>query len=221
MRAPLVLLLLLLLQSPVYHHATGSELNVTKDEQNMPSLNMFNVSSTDRLSSGVESEEAEDNVKEVREPQFLVNDAGREKLPIKNPANLGGGKKNPNKPKRKGNEKKTKRKTKTPCEGKYKGFCVHGECRYIEQFLIPVCKCHPDYFGERCVEQFLKTKRTNDETNVLKIEVVVVSIFFAVVSFVIIIIVITEQVRKKCTNYNEIEERRNLKKENRIPSSNV
>ncbi|XP_032091194.1 amphiregulin [Thamnophis elegans] len=219
MPAPLFLLLLLpLLRSPVYQHATGSELNVTKDEQNMPNLNTFNV---DQLSLGVEFEEAEDHAKEVRESQFLVNDAGREKPPIKNPANLDGGKKNPNKHKRKGNEKKTKRKTKTPCEGKYKGFCVHGECRYIEQFLIPVCTCHPDYFGERCVEQFLKTKRTNNETSVLKIEVVVVSIFFAMISFAIFIYVITEQVRKKCTNYNEIEERRNLKKENGIPSSNV
>ncbi|XP_070582581.1 amphiregulin [Erythrolamprus reginae] len=222
MRAPHFLLLLLpLLQRPVYQHAIGSELNVTKDEQNIPNLNTFNISSTDRLSSRVESEEAEDNVKEVREPQFLVNDAGREKPPIKNPANLDGGKKNPNKPKRKGSEKKTKRKIKTPCEGKYKGFCVHGECRYIKQFLIPVCTCHPDYFGERCVEQFLKTKKINDKTSVLKIEVVVVSIFFAMISFAIIIIVITEKIRKKCTNYNEIEERRNLKKENGIPSSNV
>ncbi|XP_039187517.1 amphiregulin isoform X1 [Crotalus tigris] len=222
MRAPLFLLLLLpLLQSPVFQHASGSELNVRKDEQSMPNFNTFNISSTDQLSSGIEAEETKDNVKEVRESQFLVNDAGREKPPIKNPANLDGGKKNPNKPKRKGHEKKTKRKIKTPCEGKYKGFCVHGECRYIEQFLIPVCTCHPDYFGERCVEQFLKTKRTNNETSVLKIEVVVASVFFAVVSFAIIIIIITEQVRKKCTNYNEIEERRNLKKENGIPSSNV
>ncbi|KAL7976956.1 hypothetical protein Chor_008905 [Crotalus horridus] len=166
----------------VYQHASGSELNVRKDEQSMPNFNTFNISSTDQLSSGVEAEETKDNVKEVRESQFLVNDAGRD-----------GGKKNPNKPKRKGHEKKTKRKIKTPCEGKYKGFCVHGECRYIEQFLIPVCTCHPDYFGERCVEQFLKTKRTNNETSVLKIEVVVASVFFAVVSFAIIIIIITEQ----------------------------
>lgn len=53
---------------------------MTKDEQNMPNLNTFNVSFTDQLSSGVESEEAEDNVKEVRESQFRVNDAGRGRL---------------------------------------------------------------------------------------------------------------------------------------------
>lgn len=46
----------------------------------MPNLNTFNISSTDRLSSRVEAEEAEDNVKEARESQFLVNDAGRGRL---------------------------------------------------------------------------------------------------------------------------------------------
>ncbi|XP_063158043.1 amphiregulin [Candoia aspera] len=222
MRAPLFLLLLPLLRSPVYQHAAGSELNVTKDEQNMPIVKTFNTSSTDLLSAGVEYEEAEeDNVKDGRASRFLVSDAGREKSPIKNPAKLDGGKKNPNKSKRKGNEKKTKKKDKTPCEGKYKGFCVHGECRYIEQFPTPVCRCHPDYFGERCVEQFLKTRKTNDEPSLSKTALVVVSIFFSVVIFALIVIVITEQVRKKCTNYEEIEERENLQQQNGIPSNNV
>ncbi|KAM6450396.1 amphiregulin [Liasis olivaceus] len=223
MRALLFLLLLLpLLRSPVYQHAAGSELNVTKDEQNVPILKTFNTSSTDLLSSGVEYEEAEeDNVKEVKTSQFLVSDAEREKSPIKNPAKLDGGKKNPNKPKRKGNEKKTKRKNKTPCEGKFKGFCVHGECRHIKQFPVPTCICHPDYFGERCVEQFLKTRKTNDEPSLSKTALGVVSVFFSLISFAIIVIIITERVRKKCTNYNEIEERENLQQENGIPSSNV
>uniref|UniRef100_A0A8D0DWF1 Amphiregulin n=1 Tax=Salvator merianae TaxID=96440 RepID=A0A8D0DWF1_SALMN len=78
------------------------------------------------------------------------------------------GKKNPNKPKRKGSRgKKNKKKAVTPCEEKFKKYCVHGDCIYIEHLEAPSCKCYTNYFGERCVEQFLKTQKNNEATSSL------------------------------------------------------
>ncbi|XP_062972738.1 amphiregulin [Elgaria multicarinata webbii] len=225
MRATLALVLPLLLGSSVCQHAVGSGLNVTEHEQrSMPVLRTLDApAAIEIFSSGVDYEEAgEKDVKEVMAPQFLVGDPGRGELQFKKPARSENGKKNPNKHKRRGNKEKKNKKKKAPCEGKFRNFCVHGECKYIEDLDIPTCTCHQNYFGERCAEQFLKTHRNNDSANqsttVLMVYSTTVNVVVAVVlsffSFVVIVIIIIVQIRKKFPKYDEKEERKKLRQEN-------
>uniref|UniRef100_A0A8C1S342 Proheparin-binding EGF-like growth factor n=1 Tax=Cyprinus carpio TaxID=7962 RepID=A0A8C1S342_CYPCA len=51
--------------------------------------------------------------------------------------------------KRKGKGKGKGRK-KNPCLEKYKDFCIHGVCEYLEQLDMPTCRCIEGYDGERC-----------------------------------------------------------------------
>nr|XP_016850195.1 PREDICTED: amphiregulin isoform X2 [Anolis carolinensis] len=188
----------------------------------MSILRTSNVSGTEMVSSGVDFEE--EDVKEVRAPHFLVSDSDREELDLKKPMKPEGGKKNPSKQKRKGNkDKKHKNKTRTPCEGEFRNFCVHGECKYIENVQAVRCKCLPDYFGERCVEQFLKTHRNDIEAPNKSSEVlgsILGAVFgLTVLSFVIIVIIII--VRKRCSKYDEKEERKKLRHENASSSNGV
>ena len=37
-----------------------------------------------------------------------------------------------------------------PCENEYKGYCLHGECFYLEDEDIVACKCSRSYGGKRC-----------------------------------------------------------------------
>nr|XP_060639145.1 amphiregulin [Anolis sagrei ordinatus] len=211
-----------LLWSSAYQHAAGLELNVTEQQQDMSILRTSNISATEMVSSGVDFEE--EDVKEVRAPHLLVGDSDREELELKKPMKPEGGKKNPSKQKRKGNkDKKHKNKTRTPCEGEFRNFCVHGECKYIENVQTVRCKCLPDYFGERCVEQFLKTHRSDIEAPNKSSEVlgsILGAVFgLTVLSFVIIVIIII--VRKRCSKYDEKEERKKLRHENASSSNGV
>ncbi|XP_042329546.1 amphiregulin [Sceloporus undulatus] len=218
----LLLPLLLLLWSSVYQQAAGAGLNVTEQEQDLPTLGTPNKPATEMVSSGVDYKE--EDIKEVMAPQFLVSDSGRGELQLKKPEKPEGGKKNSNKQKKKGNkEKKNKKKNRTPCEGEFKNFCVHGECKYIENLQAVRCKCLPDYFGERCVEQFLKTHRSDDNatSNSLLASIVGVVVGLTLLCFAIIVIVIIVQVRKKCPKYDEKEERKKLRHENRSCSNGV
>uniref|UniRef100_A0A8D2LNB8 EGF-like domain-containing protein n=1 Tax=Varanus komodoensis TaxID=61221 RepID=A0A8D2LNB8_VARKO len=148
---------------------------------------------------------------------------------IKKPAKFVSGKKSPNKPKIRGNNEKKNRKKKSPCEGKFKNFCVHGECKYIKDIQAPTCKCHQDYFGERCIEQFLKTQRSNDaaghSTTVLMVHsttvLVKAAVGLSVLSFIVIVIIVIVQVRKKCPKYDEKEERKKLQQDNASSSNGV
>ncbi|XP_044303208.1 amphiregulin [Varanus komodoensis] len=234
MRATLSLLLLLLLPPPplplwgsVCQHVTASELNVTEHEPSLPILRTLDTpTATEMFSSGADYEEAEEeNVKEVIAPQFFVGDSGRGE--IKKPAKFVSGKKSPNKPKIRGNNEKKNRKKKSPCEGKFKNFCVHGECKYIKDIQAPTCKCHQDYFGERCIEQFLKTQRSNDaaghSTTVLMVHsttvLVKAAVGLSVLSFIVIVIIVI--VQKKCPKYDEKEERKKLQQDNASSSNGV
>ncbi|NXH59052.1 AREG protein, partial [Rhabdornis inornatus] len=125
-----------------------------------------------------------------------------------------GGEKNAGKSRRKKNKGKNKKKG-TPCEMEYKNFCIHGECVYLEHLQMVTCKCHQDFFGERCGEQFMKTQRKNDVADYSKTVLVVVAVLLSSISFITVLIIVIVQVRKKCPQYEEKEERKKLRQENR------
>ncbi|CAJ0948194.1 unnamed protein product [Ranitomeya imitator] len=58
--------------------------------------------------------------------------------------------------KKKAEKNKNKKKQKTPCQTTHKNFCVHGKCRCLANISEVSCKCHENYFGERCTEQYLR-----------------------------------------------------------------
>nr|XP_020651748.1 amphiregulin [Pogona vitticeps] len=219
MRAALPLLLPLLWNT-VCQHAAGSGLNVTEQKEDMPILKTPNAPAAEVFSSGVDYEE--EDAKEVIAPQFLVGDPSRGELQLKKPEKSEGGKKNHSKPRRKGNkEKKNRKKNRPPCEGEFKNFCVHGECTYIENLETVSCKCYPDYFGERCVEQFLKTHKTNDAANYSTTILVTAAVVLSLVSFAAVVIIVIFQIRKKCPKYDEKEERKKLRQKNATTSNGV
>uniref|UniRef100_A0A8C0F6V1 Amphiregulin n=1 Tax=Bubo bubo TaxID=30461 RepID=A0A8C0F6V1_BUBBB len=103
-----------------------------------------------------------------------------------------GGEKNANKSRRKKNKGKNKKKG-TPCEMEYKNFCIHGECIYLEHLQMVTCKCHQDFFGERCGEQFMKTQRKNDVADYSKTVLVVVAVLLSSISFITVLIIVIVQ----------------------------
>nr|XP_056720713.1 amphiregulin [Euleptes europaea] len=190
-------------------------------QPDVPILRILSAPGAEMPLSRVEYEETEEEgVKELVTPQWLVDDPGRVESQLKKPALSESGKRNRDKPKkgeRKG--KKKKKKNREPCEGDFKNFCIHGECKYIEHLQIPTCKCHPNYYGERCVEQFLKSHRSNEAVSQSTAILVVVAVVFSVFSFAAIVVVVIMQVRKKYPKCEEKEEKKKLRQENGSPSN--
>ncbi|XP_060111269.1 amphiregulin-like [Heteronotia binoei] len=125
------------------------------------------------------------------------------------------GKRNPDRQKKGGKKgKKKKKKNRTPCEEDFKNFCIHGECKYIEHLQIPTCKCHPNYYGERCVEQFLKSHRSNEAVSQSTTILVAVAVVFSVLAFAVIVAIAIVRVRKKYLKCEEKEEKKKLRQEN-------
>ncbi|KAF2976432.1 hypothetical protein EK904_013664 [Melospiza melodia maxima] len=146
--------------------------------------------------------------------QYIVDDLIRVEPVVKPKPAKRGGEKNAGKSRRKKNRGKNKKKG-TPCEMEYKNFCIHGECIYLEHLQMVTCKCHQDFFGERCGEQFMKTQRKNDVADYSKTVLVVVAVLLSSISFITVLIIVIVQVRKKCPQYEEKEERKKLRQENR------
>ncbi|XP_035181962.1 amphiregulin [Oxyura jamaicensis] len=163
--------------------------------------------------SGPDYEEEEDE-EALPVHQYIVDDLIRVEPVVKPKSTKRGGEKNAGKLRRKKNKGKNKKKG-TPCEMEYKNFCIHGECVYLEHLQMVTCKCHQDFFGERCGEQFMKTQRKNDVADYSKTVLVVVAVLLSSISFVTVLIVVIVQVRKKCPQYEEKEERKKLRQENR------
>ncbi|XP_037657776.1 proheparin-binding EGF-like growth factor [Choloepus didactylus] len=73
-----------------------------------------------------------------------------------------------------------------PCLRKYKDFCIHGECKYVQELRSPSCICHPGYHGERCHGLSLPVENrlyTYDHTTIL---VVVAVVLFSLCLLVIV-----------------------------------
>ncbi|KAL6075145.1 hypothetical protein STEG23_029972 [Scotinomys teguina] len=124
------------------------------------------------------------------------------------------------KPKRKkkggknGKGRRNKKKKKSPCDTEFQNFCIHGECKYLENLEAVTCKCHQEYFGERCGEKIMKTHSGND-SDLSKIALVAITVFVSAVSLIAIGIVVTVLLRKQYFREyeGEAEERKKLGQE--------
>ncbi|XP_004703434.1 amphiregulin [Echinops telfairi] len=167
------------------------------------------------------SEEYDD--KEPQIPGYVVDDSIRVEQVIKPPRNKTESGKTSNKPKRKkkdgkNGKNKRNRKKKTPCDAEFQNFCIHGECKYIENLSVVTCKCHQDYSGERCGEKSMKTQKVIDG-DLSKIALAAIVAFVFAVSLAAVVVVITAQIRKRYFNCEEeTEERKKLRQENNAPT---
>ncbi|XP_051513963.1 heparin-binding EGF-like growth factor a [Myxocyprinus asiaticus] len=79
---------------------------------------------------------------------------------------------------RKKGKGKGKGKKRNPCLKKYKDFCIHGTCQYLQGLKGPSCVCDQGYSGERCHFFSLEVK-TNEgaynRTTALAVVAVVLS----------------------------------------------
>ncbi|XP_069832869.1 amphiregulin [Dendropsophus ebraccatus] len=110
---------------------------------------------------------------------------------------------------------KNKKKKKTPCQTTHKNFCVHGKCRYLANLQEVSCKCHENYFGERCTEQYLRTGTTDPSDITTTTILAVVAVLLSTISITAIIIIIVVHTRRKYSSYDcEAEETKKLGQEN-------
>ncbi|XP_051026363.1 amphiregulin [Acomys russatus] len=239
MRAPLplwALLVLLLLSIGSGHYAAGLELNGTTSGKGGPFLGDHNagglavsagseVSTISEMPSGSELstgdyDYSDEHDNEPQIPSYVIDDSVRVEQVIKPKRNKTEGEKTSEKPKRKkkggksGKGRRNKKKKKNPCTAEFQNYCIHGECKYIEDLERVTCKCHHDYFGERCGGKSMKT-HSGDDSDLSKITLAAVAIFVSVVSLAAIGIAITVRLRKRhLRKYEgEAEERRTLRQE--------
>ncbi|XP_049486589.1 amphiregulin isoform X1 [Panthera uncia] len=245
MRAPLlppapVVLSLLILGSA--HYAAGSAANDTSSGKGEPfsgdhSADGFEVTprngssgreispvsetpSSRELSSGIDYDYAEEYDNEPQISGYIVDDSVRVEQVVKPMKNRTESEKTSDKPKRKkkggkNGKNRKNRKKKNPCDAEFQNFCIHGECKYIENLGAVTCKCHQDYFGERCGEKSMKTHSMVD-SDLSKIALAAIAAFVSAVSFTAIAVVITIQLRKRFFREyeGEAEERKKLRQEN-------
>ncbi|XP_048220195.1 amphiregulin [Perognathus longimembris pacificus] len=170
--------------------------------------------------SGSDYDYAEEYDSEPQISGYIVDDSVRVEQVVKPKRNKTESEKTSDKPKRKkkggknGKNRRNKKK-KNPCDAEFKNFCIHGECKYIENLNAVTCKCHHDYFGERCGEKSMKTQSIVDD-DLSKIALAAVAAFLSAVSFTAIAVVVTVQLRKRYAREyeGEAEERKKLRQEN-------
>lgn len=109
---------------------------------------------------------------------------------------------------------KNKKKKKTPCQTTHKNFCVHGKCRYLANAAEVSCKCHENYFGERCTEQYLRTGTTDSNDMTTTTILAVVAVLLSTISITAIIIIMVVHTRRKYASDCETEETKKLGQEN-------
>uniref|UniRef100_A0A8C5LM24 Amphiregulin n=1 Tax=Jaculus jaculus TaxID=51337 RepID=A0A8C5LM24_JACJA len=225
----LSLLSLLLLGSGRY--VAGWDLNDTSSEKGEAfsgdhrtgGLDVSPVSempSGSELSTGIDYEYSEEYASEPQIASYIADDSVRVEQVIKPKKNRTEGEKATDKPKRKrkggknGKHRRNKKK-KNPCDKEFQNFCIHGECKYIDNLEAVTCKCHHDYFGERCGEKSMKTHSMVDG-DLSKIALAAVTALVSAASFTAIAVVITIQLRKRYLREfeGEAEERKKLRQEN-------
>ncbi|XP_067413096.1 amphiregulin [Emydura macquarii macquarii] len=212
-----LLLLSTLAWLPVCQRAAGLGLNATELEQNVPMAWDHSVDEN-TIPSSIDHEDMEEDEEDEEYPtvpMYLVDDSIRVEPVIKPKQTKTEREKNPDKIKRRRNkEKKNKKKKRTPCEAESKNYCIHGECKYLEDLKEVTCQCHHDYFGERCGEQSMKSQKGNDISNYSRTILVVVAVLLSSISFIAIVIVVIVQIRKTYPQHEEKEERKKLRQEN-------
>lgn len=172
------------------------------------------------LSSGIDYDYSEEYDNEPQISGYVVDDSVRVEQVIKPKKNKTENKKTSDKPKRrrkgsKDGKNRRNKKKKNLCDGEFKNFCIHGECKYIQHLETVSCRCHQDYFGERCGEKSMKTHSIMD-SNLSKIALVAAVAFVSAVSLIAIAVFITILRRKRYFREyeGEAEERKKLRQEN-------
>ncbi|EPQ13050.1 Amphiregulin [Myotis brandtii] len=232
-RAPVVLSLLILGSA---HYAAGSAGNDTNSGKGEPfsgdySADEFEVTSRSEislvsevpsdseLSSGSDYDYAEEYDIERQISGYIVDDSVRVEQVVKPKENKTESENTTDKPKRKKkgqkNRKNRKNKKKNPCDTKFQNFCIHGECKYIEDLKTVSCTCHQDYFGQRCGEKSMKTHSMVDG-DLSKITLAVITAFVSAVTFAVVAAIIIIQLRKRYFREyeGEAEEQKKLRQEN-------
>lgn len=238
-QAPVVLLLLILGSG---HHAVGLDLNDTYSGKGEPfssnhSASGLEVTSRSEMSSGSEISPVTEMPSstelysgtdydyleydaELQISGYIVDDSVRVEQVVKPKKNKTESEKTSDKPKRKkkggknGKNRRNKKK-KNPCDAEFQNFCIHGECKYIENLEAVTCKCHHDYFGERCGEKSMKTHSMVDR-DFSKVALAAIAAFVSATSFTAVAVVITVQLRKRYFREfeEEAEEQKKLQQEN-------
>ncbi|ELW70476.1 Amphiregulin [Tupaia chinensis] len=172
------------------------------------------------LSSGPDYDYSEEYDNEPQIPGYIVDDSVRVEQVVKPKKNKTESKKTSDKTKRKKKEGKSgkprrNRKKKNPCDAEFQNFCIHGECKYLENVKSVSCNCHHHYSGERCGEKIMETHSMVD-SDLSRIALVTISAFIFVVSVTAIAIVLTVQLRKRYFREyeGEVEEQKKLRQEN-------
>nr|CAA91439.1 schwannoma derived growth factor [Mesocricetus sp.] len=240
MRTPLlpralpVLSLLLILGSG--HYAAGLDLNGTTSGKSQAFSGHHNatelvvsvgreVSTISEMPSGSELSTGDYDYSEEydNEPQisgYVIDDSVRVEQVIKPKKNKAEGDKTSDKPKRRkkggksGKGRRNKKRKKNPCDTEFQNFCIHGECKYIENLEAVTCNCHLDYFGERCGEKSMKT-HSGDDNDLSKIALAAITVFVSAVTLIAVGIVVIVLLRKRhLKEYEEeAEERKKLRQE--------
>ncbi|XP_058473946.1 probetacellulin isoform X2 [Solea solea] len=70
------------------------------------------------------------------------------------------------------------------CPEEFKHYCVHGECRYVEEQKTPSCRCAPGYVGYRC--QYVDLDWQKAEKRQIIIACVVVGLLLLILLIVFI-----------------------------------
>uniref|UniRef100_A0A8C5N353 Amphiregulin n=1 Tax=Leptobrachium leishanense TaxID=445787 RepID=A0A8C5N353_9ANUR len=188
---------------------------------------------TDRMRTTQESslyEEDEETDDDFSITGYIIDDSIRVQPVVKPEDTKKKGEKKKGEKKKKGqneekkkkgqNEEKKKKgqnekKKKDPCQTTHKDFCIHGECKYLANVEEVSCKCQKDYFGERCSEQYLKTKSTGDFADVSTTALAVTAVLLSTISIIAVIIIIIIHTRRKYSSYEcEAEEKKRLGQEN-------
>ncbi|XP_072480350.1 amphiregulin [Notamacropus eugenii] len=220
-----LLFLYLLVLSAVYHHVAALDANDTYSEKNdmfsgdhstdgfQPS-SVTEAFSESEVSSGTEYDYYEEYEENLQLAGYIIDDSIKVEHLVKPKKNeTESGKKTKTRRKKNKGRKRKPKKMANPCDEKYKTYCIHGECKYIESLEAVTCKCHPDFFGERCGEQSMKTHSMGDGDHSITVLAIVTAFLSLCISAIVIIAI---QLRKAHSNAHdqEAEERKHLKQEN-------
>ncbi|XP_074128625.1 amphiregulin [Sminthopsis crassicaudata] len=226
-RTTSLLFLYLLVLSAVCHHVAASDAKGTSyPEKNdlfsgdhspdrLELSTVSEISSTSEISSGTEYDYYEEYEEDPQISGYVLDDSIRVGHLVKPKKNRTESEKNSNKTGRKKSKGRKRKQKKNPCNGEYKNYCIHGECKYIESLEAVTCKCHQDFFGERCGEQSMKTHSLGDGGNSMT-ALAIVAALLSVFCFSAIVL-ISKQIWKARYRIHDQrnEERKQLKRENK------
>ncbi|KAG7481100.1 hypothetical protein MATL_G00063300 [Megalops atlanticus] len=82
-----------------------------------------------------------------------------------------------------------------PCATTHQDYCIHGQCKYMEDLGEPTCVCVKGYDGERCGIQLLKTEQKEQDPEVTQTVLVVIAVVLSLISCCAILLMICAHYR--------------------------